>query len=174
MTNVAALQMISTLNVNENLATAEGLIERAVKEGAQLIVLPEDFACMGNNEDAKLALAEKPGAGKLQEFLANLAKLHHIWLVGGTIPMRGSTVDKVRSACLVFDEEGKQQARYDKIHLFDVFVDDQKGQYSESRYTERGEQPTIVNTPFGKLGLAICYDLRFPELFRQLVSMGWL
>lgn len=172
MVKVAAVQMISTPNVNENLAKAEELIESAVLEGAQLIVLPEDFACMGNSDDTKLALAEKPGAGKLQQFLAKLAKLHHIWLVGGTIPIRVSTGDKVRSACIVYDEEGMQQACYNKIHLFDVYVDDQKGQYSESQHIVKGEQPVVINTPFGKLGLAICYDLRFPELFRQLVSDG--
>ena len=108
----------------------------------------------------------------VQSFLSNTAREHNIWLVGGTTPLVSDTLGKVRSACLLFNDQGEQVARYDKIHLFDIDFGEQGGAYNESSFTEAGDQVVVVDTPFGKLGLAICYDLRFPELFREMTSEG--
>jgi nitrilase len=172
MYKVAAIQMTSSTDRENNFQIADQLIQQAVTNGAKLIVLPEDFAFMGQQESDRLALAETPGSGPIQSFLAKQARQHGIWLVGGTIPLQTKTPGKIHSACLVFDDTGEQRARYDKIHLFDVEVADQKRHYRESRHTQAGAEITVLATPFGKLGLAICYDLRFPELFRAQVACG--
>lgn len=171
MTIAAAIQMTSSYDVKQNLQTAARLIEQAVKKNAKLIVLPENFALMGLHEQDKLAVKENFGAGVIQNFLAEQAKLHRIFLVGGTIPIARDNPAKVRAACLVFDDTGKCIARYDKIHLFDVIVGNQE-QYQESNSIEPGQQITLLNSPAGKLGVAVCYDIRFPELFRQLFAKG--
>lgn len=172
MTTVAAVQMASGPNINANLLEAERLIAQAAAAGAQLVVLPENFALMGRQEADKIKVREREGDGPLQTFLARQAVRHNIWLVGGTIPLQATDEHKVRASCLLFDNTGNQAARYDKLHLFDVQVMDSQERYTESLTIERGEQEVVVDTPFGRLGLAICYDLRFPELFRNLLDKG--
>jgi nitrilase len=167
MHRVAAIQMASGPNVVANLRETARLIQEAAQMGAQLVTLPENFACMAMNPTDNLDIAEAEGHGVLQDFLAAQALRHNIWLVGGTIPLRTDVSDRVRSACLCFDNQGECVARYDKIHLFDVIAaPDEK--YCESCIYQAGNQIVVLDTPFGRLGLAICYDLRFPELFRCL------
>jgi len=170
MSQVAAIQMASGPNVNSNLIAAERLITDAVAAGAQLVVLPENFAFMPHVESDILALAEVDHDGPIQKFLAQQAETHGIWLVGGTIPMRGKDDKHIRSACLVFNEKGERVARYDKIHLFDVHIDASNESYNESETTEAGDEVVVIDTPFGRMGIAICYDLRFPELFRHMLD----
>lgn len=172
MTAVAAIQMASGPNVNANLLEAGRLIGRAAGAGARLVVLPENFAVMGMAETDKVAIREADGRGPIQDFLAQQAARHGIWLVGGTIPLVATAADKVRAACLLLDPSGRRVARYDKIHLFDVRVVDSGEQYTESQTIEPGTEPVVVDTPIGKIGLAVCYDLRFPELFRRLLDDG--
>ncbi len=169
---VAAIQMASGPNVGANLIEAGRLIADAAADGAGLVVLPENFAHMGNQETDQVKIRECPGQGQIQDFLAEQAAKHGIWLVGGTLPMEANVPHKVRAACLVYDDRGEAVARYDKIHLFDVKLIDSDESYQESRAIEPGQQVTVVDSPFGRLGLAVCYDLRFPELFRQLVDAG--
>jgi nitrilase len=127
---------------------------------------------MGKEETDKLGEREREGEGPIQAFLAQQAARHGIWLVGGTVPLQAQDDNRIRSACLLFDDQGKQVARYDKIHLFDVSVVDSEERYNESATIEAGNQTVVVDTPFGKLGLAVCYDLRFPELFRTMLDQG--
>lgn len=164
--NVAAVQMASGPNVANNLNEAERLIEKAVAQGARLVVLPEYFPVMGLNDMAKVAVREKPNQGVIQTFLSKTAHKYKIWLVGGSIPLVANTPDKVLNSCLVFDEYGEQVARYDKIHLFNLNLGNE--QYHEGRTIEPGNKVVVVDSPFGRIGLAICYDLRFPELFRAM------
>ncbi len=172
MTVVVAIQMASGPNVNANLLEAERLIASAAAEGAELVVLPENFALMGHDETDKLAIRESQGVGEIQGFLSLQAKKHGLWIVGGTIPMKTEDDSRIRAACLLFNAQGEQVARYDKIHLFDVSLPDSGEHYIESETIEPGADPVVVDTPFGKLGLAVCYDLRFPELFRDMVDRG--
>lgn len=172
MTTVACIQMASGPNVAANLLEAERLIAMAVEKGARLLVLPENFAIMGKTERDKVALREQEGSGQIQDFLAQQAARHGIWLVGGTIPLVAGDDSHIRAACLLFDDQGRQAARYDKIHLFDVAVVDSDERYTESDTIEAGDRAVVVDTPFGKLGLAVCYDLRFPELFRTMLDQG--
>lgn len=172
MTKVAAIQMASGPNVNANLIEAGRLIAMAVESGARLVVLPENFAIMGMSERDKVIVREADGQGPMQDFLAEQAAKHGIWLVGGTIPLQAADPHKVRAACLLFDDQGKRVARYDKIHLFDVSLPGSGEQYNESETIESGEQTVVVDSPFGRLGLTVCYDLRFPTLFRMLVDQG--
>ena len=163
---VAAVQMASGPNVVNNLNEAERLIEKAVEQGARLVVLPEYFPVMGLNDMAKVVVREKPNQGVIQTFLSKTAHKYKIWLVGGSIPLVASTPDKVLNSCLVFDEYGEQVARYDKIHLFNLNLGNE--QYHEGQTIEPGNKVVVVDSPFGRIGLAICYDLRFPELFRAM------
>ncbi len=172
MSKIAAIQMASGPNVSANLIEAGRLIEKAVAAEAGLVVLPENFAIMGLSEEDKVAVREREGEGPIQEFLAKQAERHGIWIVGGTIPLESSVPDKIRAACLVYDAKGRQVARYDKIHLFDVALRESGEEYNESATIEPGDELVVVDTPFGRLGLAVCYDLRFPELFRSLVEEG--
>jgi len=172
MKKAAAIQMATGPNVSANLLEAERLVAAAAGDGAGLVVLPENFAFMGKQDRDLCALRETPGDGPLQEFLSQLAKRHGIWLVGGTIPLDAEDNSKVRAACLVFDDQGRQVARYDKIHLFDVHLVEADERYIESEVIETGDESVVVDSPFGKLGIAICYDLRFPELFRSLLDKG--
>jgi nitrilase len=162
---VAAVQMISTPRVAENLATAGALIAEAAGQGARLVALPEYFPIMGRDAD-KFAASESDGEGPIQEFLADTARRHGIWLVGGSLPLAAKVSGKVLNTCLAFGPRGERVARYDKIHLFSF----QKGaeSYNESATIEPGHQPVSFAAPFGRVGLSICYDLRFPELFRAL------
>ena len=166
---VAAIQMASGPNVGGNLSEARRLVANAVEKGARLVVLPEFFAIMGMTELDKLKVAEPLGSGPIQQFLSDTAKQHKIWLVGGSIPLLASTPDKVMNSCLVFDEHGVQVARYDKIHLFNLELGNEN--YNEAKTIEAGNQVVVVDSPFGRIGLAICYDLRFPELFRAMKNV---
>ena len=167
---VAAIQMASGPNVNANLLEAQRLIDQAVNAGAGLIVLPENFALMGNKNTDKLKIQEQPGDGPLQNFLSEQAKQHGIWLVGGTIPIATDDPGKVFASSLLFNDRGEQVARYDKIHLFDVHLSESNENYNESKTIKPGNDLVVIDTPFGKLGLAICYDLRFPGLFRKMLD----
>lgn len=172
MTRVAAIQMASGPNVSANLAEAERLIAKAAAAGARLVVLPENFALMGMDEFDKVKVREEEGKGPIQDFLARTAARYGIWLVGGTVPLAAHDEGKVRAACLLFDAKGRRVVRYDKVHLFDVHLEESGEDYAESRTIEPGNEVAVVDTPFGRLGLAVCYDLRFPELFRRLVQEG--
>ena len=172
MSQVAAIQMASGPNVGANLIEAGRLISQAAAAGAGLVVLPENFALMSKFDQDNLKIAEDDGNGKIQKFLAAQAAKYNIWLVGGTIPIKTAAADKVRAACLVYNANGERVARYDKIHLFDVEIVATRESYNESATIEAGDQVVVVDTPFGKLGLAICYDLRFPELFRAMHAKG--
>jgi predicted amidohydrolase len=163
---IAAIQMASGPSVHANLIEAERLIEIAVHHGARLVALPEYFAIMGLKDTDKVEAREKEGSGPIQRFLARMAKKHEIWLVGGTVPLEASSRNKVRNACLVYDDKGKQVARYDKIHLFGLDLGNEK--FREADTIEPGDKVVVVDTPFGKLGLSVCYDLRFPELYRAM------
>lgn len=172
MTLAAAIQMASGPNLNANLIEAGRLIKDAVGKGARLVVLPENFAVMGMKDVDNLACTEKPGKGPIQEFLSQQAAKHKIWLVGGTFPMESDIQGKAYSTCLVFDDSGRQAGVYKKIHLFDVRIGSTGEKYTESETIVSGEDITVIDTPFGKLGIAICYDLRFPEVFRKMLDMG--
>jgi len=171
VSKVAAIQMASGPNVKANLAEAEKLIKIAVQQEAELVVLPENFAIMGLAETDKVKVAEEAGSGLLQDFLQEQARKYNIWLVGGTIPIRSSESGKVLAACLLFNAQGEQVASYDKIHLFDVTIEASNESYTESETITPGDKIVVVDTPFGRLGLAVCYDLRFPELFRAMIDL---
>ena len=172
MSIVAAIQMASGPNVKANLEEAEKLIKTAVQQDAELVVLPENFAIMGMTEADKVSIAEKPGDGGIQKFLSEQAIKHDVWIVGGTVPIESDIAGKVFSACLLYNNKGEVVARYDKIHLFDVTLEANNESYTESETIDSGDEVVVVDTPFGKLGLAICYDLRFPELFRAMADVG--
>ena len=168
----AAVQLASGSNVQANLIEVEKQVLKAAEAGAGLVVLPENFGFMGDTCRDIPKLREVEGQGPLQDFLAQLSARLGIWLVGGTVPLRGEHPDKARAACMVFNQRGECVARYDKIHLYDVELVETGEKYEESASFEPGDRTVVVDTPFGRLGLAICYDLRFPELFRRLVSDG--
>lgn len=169
---VAAVQMCSGAEVAPNLATAAALLAQAARAGAALAVLPENFALMPREEAARLAVAEDDGAGPVQEFLAGTAMDLGITLIGGTFPLRVPGEPRVAAACLVYGPDGRRLARYDKIHLFDVDVPGGGGAYRESAGIRPGREPALAPTPAGPVGLTVCYDLRFPELFRRLGREG--
>ena len=168
----AAIQLASGSNLHANLLEVEKLVDQAARQGARLAVLPENFAFMGHTCQEISRIRETDGKGPLQDFLAQLAARLGIWLVGGTVPLEADDPDKARAACLVYDDQGRRVARYDKIHLFDVQLAENGERYEESAIFESGAGPVVVDSPFGRLGLAVCYDLRFPELFRALVDLG--
>lgn len=169
---VAAIQMASSPNVHANLLEAEQLIAEAAKAGAKIIVLPENFSFLGANCVELVERREPDGSGAVQDFLATQARKHEVWLIGGTVPLEARSEDKVRAACLVYDSQGARVARYDKMHLFDVHLIDSDEDYNESRSIEPGDHVVVVDTPCGRLGVAVCYDLRFPELFRAMLEQG--
>ncbi|MBU1214362.1 MAG: carbon-nitrogen hydrolase family protein [Gammaproteobacteria bacterium] len=162
---VAAIQMASGPNVEGNLSEARRLVADAAGQGAKLVVLPEFFAIMGMNEQDKVKVCEQPGEGPIQQFLSETARKHKIWLMG-SLPLVSNTPNKVRNSLLVFDETGAQVARYDKIHLFNLTLGNES--YNEAQTIEAGDKVVVIDSPFGRIGLAICYDLRFPELFRAM------
>ena len=166
---LAAVQMISGPDVTPNLATAGRLIAEAADAGAQLVALPEYFPLIGATDTDRLAARETDGSGPIQDFLANAAKKHGLWLVGGSIPLMAEDPAKLRNSCLVFDPQGKRAARYDKIHLFGFNKGDET--YDEAATIERGDQVVAFDSPLGRIGIAICYDLRFPELFRAMAQL---
>lgn len=163
---IAAVQMASGPRVEANLREAARLIDIAAAQGARLVALPEYFGIMGMQDTDKVSVREKFGDGTIQNFLSNSARRHGIWIVGGSVPLVASTADKVLNTSLVYDDRGRCVARYDKIHLFGFEMGAEK--YSEERTIEHGKQVVTVDTPFGRLGLSICYDLRFPELYRAM------
>ena len=163
---VAALQMVSTPEVMSNLESADRLIAAAAAAGARLVALPENFYLIGRHEADKVRVREPEGEGPIQSFLAAAARRHGVWIVGGTAPISCADPGRIRSACLVFDDTGRRVARYDKMHLFRFEAGDER--YDESRTLEAGESAVAVQSPFGRLALSVCYDVRFPELYREL------
>jgi nitrilase len=169
----AVIQLTSEPEVEKNLATTRGLLERARTEGAVLAALPENFAIMGRKETDKVAAGEDFGEGPIQAFLGHCARELRMWIVGGTLPIRvPNEPGKVAAASLVFDDQGRCAGRYDKMHLFDVDIPDRNERYRESATIAAGASPQVVSTPIGRIGMAVCYDVRFPELFRILQSQG--
>ena len=168
---VAAIQMVSEISVDHNLTQAYRLLDQAAAAGAELAVLPEYFCFMGRNDRDKLLLAETPGLGTVQDFLSDTARELGIWIVGGTLPMATDDPERAANACMVYNPKGKVTARYDKIHLFRY--DNGRERYDEAAALAAGEQPTSFELKDHdgqdwRVGLSVCYDLRFPELFRQL------
>ena len=177
MTQVAAIQMVSTKHINDNLSEAGRLLQEAAGQGAKVAVLPENFAVLATGQMLEAGEKESGEAPVIRQFLSEQAKRLGMWIVGGSLPMAtrpdGSPLDgRVRAVCLVYNDQGEEVARYDKIHLFDAMVEDAHGQYRESDTFEPGQEVVVVDTPAGKLGVAVCYDLRFPELFRALREKG--
>ena len=163
---IAAVQMVSGPDIAQNLRDADRLVAEAAARGARLVALPEYFPLISGDETDKVRAREKEGEGPLQDFLRETALRHKVWLVGGSIPLEASVPEKVRNSCLVFDDVGRRVARYDKIHLFGF----RRGteQYDESRTIEAGGEAVAFDSPVGRVGLSICYDLRFPELYRSM------
>jgi len=169
---VAALQMTSAADVTLNLEVAARLLAEAGAAGARVAVLPENFSFMGVHDADKRAIAEADGDGPVQRFLSQQARALRMWIVGGTTPLAIEAGARVAAACLVYDDDGRRAARYDKMHLFDVDIPGKAESYRESRNTAPGARPVLVPTPAGLLGLSVCYDMRFPELYRQLSAAG--
>ncbi|NLC24000.1 MAG: carbon-nitrogen hydrolase family protein [Oxalobacter sp.] len=164
MTKVAAIQMVSTPEIEENIESARRLIAEAARQGAELVLLPEYWPSIGKSDKEKLAQAEAPGSGPVQDFMSAMAKAHGIWLIGGTLSLVAPVENKVLNTTLVYDPQGKTVSRYDKIHLFSFASG--KEAYDESTYICGGDEVVSFEAPFGRVGLTVCYDLRFPELFR--------
>ena len=163
---IAAVQMVSGPDIAQNLRDADRLVAEAAARGAQLVALPEYFPLISGNDMDKVHAREKEGAGPLQDFLRETAVRHKVWLVGGSIPLEAAVPDKVRNSCLVFDAAGRRVARYDKIHLFGFHRGTEH--YNESQTIEHGDEVVAFDSPVGRVGLSICYDLRFPELYRSM------
>ncbi|GAA4025464.1 carbon-nitrogen hydrolase family protein [Actimicrobium antarcticum] len=163
---LAAIQMVSTPSVAHNLQTARRLVAEAAGRGAQLVLLPEYWPIMGMHETDKVALAESAQGGPIQQCMADMAREHGIWVIGGTLPMVATEAGKIRNSTLVYNPAGEAVVRYDKIHLFSFT----KGQesYDEARTIAHGAEVTTFEAPFGRVGLSVCYDLRFPELYRAM------
>ena len=176
MGKVAAVQMTSSHVVADNLASAAALLREAKDAGAEIACLPENFSFIGLKDADKLQVAEKYGDGAVQAFLSTTARDLNLWILGGTIVIRTSHAGRVANSSLLFDGAGKRVARYDKIHLFDVTIPGRDEQYLESKHVLPGREPVVADTPVGRLGLSVCYDMRFPELYRDLVAQGaeWL
>ena len=172
MKSIAAVQMASGPQLQANLMEAGRLVGEAAEAGAGMVVLPEMFAIMGKSDAARVQLTEDEGNGPIQDCLARLARQHKVWIVAGTIPLRSAQEGRPYAACLLYDDHGQVIARYDKIHLCDVTVGDEAEVYTESHTNYPGERVVVVDTPFGRLGLTVCYDLRFPELYRELSRQG--
>lgn len=166
-TRVAAIQMVSAAEVAANLAAAEWLIAEAAAQGARLAALPENFYLIGRHEGDKVKARERDGSGPIQDFLAETARRHGLWLLAGTVPLETADAGRILSASLLYDDAGRRVARYDKMHLF-RFDGAGNERYDEARTLEPGAAPLAVSSPFGRLALSICYDVRFPELYRSL------
>jgi len=163
---MAAVQMVSAPEVPANLAAAGRLIASAAAAGAKLVALPENFYIIGRHEGDKVKVREADGSGPIQQFLADASKKHRIWILAGTVPISSGDEGRIRSACLLYDDTGRRVARYDKRHLFRFHQGTEN--YDESRTVEPGDRPVVVDSPFGRLGLSVCYDVRFPERYREL------
>lgn len=167
---IAAIQLSSGDDVDRNLACIDGLLTKAASRGVKLALLPENLAYMGVHDEDKLVHAEPEGSGPIQDFLADAAKRHDLWLVAGSIPLQSPQAGRCFGASLVIDPAGRTTACYRKIHLFDVDLPESNERYRESDTMSHGDTLVTAETPAGRLGLTICYDLRFPEMFRQLVD----
>ena len=176
MGTVAAIQMTSSHVVEDNLAAAARLLREAKDRGAEVACLPENFSFIGLKDADKLQVAEADGAGPVQDFLSKTARELKLWILGGSTPLKGDSDRRVANTSLLYDDAGKRVARYDKIHLFDVTVPGRNERYLESKHVTPGESVIVADTPVGRLGMSVCYDMRFPELYRALVSRGaeWL
>ncbi len=169
---VAAIQMVTGASVERNLEQAAELVARAADSGAAFAALPENFALMPSDERENVRRRELPSAGPIQDFLAEQAARYEMWLLGGTVPMQGRSGERYRAASLLYDHRGRQVARYDKIHLFDVDVTGDGHSYRESRTVEPGDELVVAETPIGRIGMTVCYDMRFPEQFGRLLNLG--
>ena len=176
MSTVAAIQMTSSHIVADNLSVAGVLLREAKDAGAEIACLPENFGFIGLRDTDKQQIAETDGDGPAQAFLRNTARELKLWILGGTINLRDGAGGRVTNSSLLFDADGKRVARYDKIHLFDVTIPGRHDQYRESDTIVPGRRVVLADTPAGRLGLSVCYDMRFPELYRDLVAQGaeWL
>jgi nitrilase len=176
MGKVAAIQMNSSHLVPENLAAAGKLLREAKELGADIACLPENFSFIGLKDRDKLAVAEVDGEGPIQDFLRDTARELQLWILGGTTVIKGDSPQRVSNTSLLYDADGRRVARYDKIHLFDVTIPGREESYLESTHVMPGREVVLADTPVGKLGLSVCYDMRFPELYRDLVARGaeWL
>lgn len=172
MRELAALQMVSTPNVEENLLVVENAIKQ--QSVGSLMVLPECFACFGAGDKALLKISEQLGQGQIQAKLAELSKRYGVWIVAGTIPLKTEDNQKYTASSLVFNDQGDCVAEYQKIHLFDVQVEDSTGSYLESKYTQAGKELVVIDSPFGRLGLAVCYDVRFAGMFQAMEQIDVL
>lgn len=172
--NLAVVQMASGADVMANLVAARHLLERAAEQGARLAVLPENFAAMGHGDLVALSRAEARGDGPILPWLSRTARELGLWVVAGTLPLppEGAPQTKPRACSLLIDDRGERVARYDKLHLFDVEVGDARGRYWESADYDPGDDLVVADTPVGRLGLTVCYDLRFPELYSALRAQG--
>ncbi len=169
---VAAIQMTSGPDVAANLEQARTLLEEAATLGARLAALPENFSFMGLRDADKRAVAETDGQGTVQDFLSATARRLRLWIIGGTVPLVAASDGRVAAASLVYDSDGVRVARYDKIHLFDVDLPGRTETYRESAHVAPGSRAALLDTPAGRVGLSVCYDVRFPELYRQLSAAG--
>jgi len=165
---IAALQMVSTPDVDRNLAAADRLMAQAAADGVRLVALPEYFCLLGRSDRDKLAIAEAPDDGPIQAFLAAAARRHGLWVIGGTLPLRTADPERVRNSCGVWAPDGQRVARYDKIHLF--AFDNGRERYDEGRVLDAGSTPVAFDAEGWRIGLSVCYDLRFPELYRRLMQ----
>jgi deaminated glutathione amidase len=173
MTRVATIQMVSGANVEANLASAASLIAEAAGKDSEFALLPEYFPIISDNEHDKLDHCEAPGSGPIQDFLSEQARKHGLWLMGGTIPLDCGDSNRVYNSCLLYNPSGELVARYEKMHLFDVFVDSLgKEAYNESHTIAPGNNVVVAQTPFARIGMSVCYDLRFPELYRHMLGQN--
>lgn len=163
---MAAIQMVSGPDVGPNLDAAARLLAEAARAGARLAALPENFYIIGRHEADKVRAREQDGRGPIQDFLASSARKHGIWILAGTVPISCADESRIRSACLLYDDAGRRVARYDKMHLFRFRQGEES--YDEARTVEPGTKPAAVESPFGRLGLSVCYDVRFPEVYRAV------
>tara|TARA_B100000989_G_scaffold283885_1_gene250183 strand:- start:24530 stop:25339 length:810 start_codon:yes stop_codon:yes gene_type:complete len=166
---IAAVQMNSSADVDENLNKAEGFIREAAQQGAEVVVLPEMFAMMGKHESDKLTIKETLGDGPIQTWLSKTAGMNNIWVIAGTIPISSNDPNRAFASCLVYDTYGSQVSHYNKLHLFDVDIRAASENYRESETTLAGWDIIDIESPVGQMGFAVCYDVRFPELFRLLI-----
>lgn len=174
MTNLVAIQMTSSPLVADNLAFVEQQLKSLPNERPCLVVLPECFACFGAGDKTLLEIAEDLHLGPIQQQLSQMAKQYDVWLVAGSMPITSPLIDKYTASCLLLNNHGEFVEEYQKIHLFDVQVADNTGTYLESRFTQAGNKLIVVNTPFGNLGLAICYDIRFAGMFASMSQIAQL
>jgi predicted amidohydrolase len=165
-TRIAAVQMVSGPEVAPNLETAGKLVGAAAAAGARLVALPENFYIIGRHEGDKVKVREKDGSGPIQDFLREISLKHQVWVLAGTVPIETKNPNLIRSASMLYDDAGKRVARYDKMHVFRFESGDER--YDEARTVEPGDRPLAVDSPFGRLALSVCYDVRFPELYRGL------